>query len=182
MTFDCRFSHLNWAIIEWSYSCFEARVFLGDSESLTYVTGNHLHNRGNEDVIVFQIDHETHLSRIPRGIENFFPDLVMIRWAGGVLTAVTADDLEPFVNLQILVLSFNHIVSLDSDLFKHNQKLEFLSFDNNLLEHVGDGLLTGMNLLTDVFFRNNPCIDMYARTEEQMGKLKDALSLFCSTS
>lgn len=152
----------------------------GNLTHLIDVTGNHSSGRTNDDVTAFWIESgHQHLNRIPKGIEKNFPNLIGFVWSYGSLTTLKADDLKPFPNLVIFSVIYNKLASLDGDLFKHTPKLENINFDNNLLEHVGFGLLDGLNNLTDASFKRNPCIDMDTFLSATLQELKEELQEQC---
>lgn len=122
-----------------------------------------------------------HLERIPKGIEKFFPHLIGLRWSNGFLTTVTAEDLQPFPDLQIFYVYNNKIVSIDGDLFKNNPKLNVIYFHGNLLENIGSGLLDGLDNLVQAFFNMNSCIDMEATSPSMIEQLKLGLRILCSS-
>lgn len=43
-------------------------------------------------------------------VENFFPHLQTMYWYRGDLTAIDADDLEPFSDLLVLYMQYNNII------------------------------------------------------------------------
>lgn len=125
------------------------------------------------DIRVFYIaSTHHHLDRISKGIEKFLPNLLGFLWYDGNLATLTADDLMPFPELQMFGIYGNKLVSLDADVFKHTPKLELLYVTFNLLEHVGFGLLDGLNYLSHAYFQGNPCITFGAETPEAIQELK----------
>lgn len=142
------------------------------------MTGNHYEGFSNEDVILLEVaDHSLHV--LPLGIIDFFPNLVGLRWFDGRLTSLTADDLEPFSKLRAVDFGRNRLTSIDGDLFRHNQDLDWLFFDENRLEHVGHDLLTSFPHLRRADFRMNPCIDVNANTTELIAELNLQLPISC---
>lgn len=178
MIFDCYFNNFAFRVVD-AYSCQTRRLILVDSGTVTGVQGNHLNDYSNEDVLGLIVDHDRSVRRIPRGIENFFSNLEMLRWLNGSLSVITADDLAPFKLLRLLILGSNHIISLDDNLLKHNPKLEFVGFNDVGLEHAGYDLLTDLKSLTYAYFRNNTCIDWQANGTAEVLILRNLLMLQC---
>lgn len=137
------------------------------------VTGVHLSGKSNADVKGFHvISNHGQFNRILKGIEHFFPNLIGFSWQQGNLSAISTDDFSVFPALQEIQFYNNRLVSLDGDLFRNTPKLIFIRFDYNHLEHVGFGLLDGLNNLTYAYFNGNPCIDMRATTPDAIQDLK----------
>lgn len=144
------------------------------------VTGNHLSEKTNVDVKAFYMfSGHSHLNRIPKEINKFFPNLIALAWTFGNLTALTAEDLEPFPELQVLYAGGNKLVSLEGDLFKHTPKLEFIYFELSWIAHVGFGLLDSLSNLKYAHFGNNRCIDAFAEHSAQIQELKIKLQNQC---
>lgn len=180
-TIHCDFHSVLWVIAERQYSCPFATIT--SDENLTHainVTGNHTSGRSNTDVKAFTIytDHE-HLNRIPKGLGNFFPNLILFLWNYGSLTTLAADDLKPFPELQVFYAKNNKLVSIDGDLFMHSPNLILVDLQSNLLDHVGFGLLDGLNNLTSANFENNSCISVNAETPATIQELKLQLQNQC---
>lgn len=137
-------------------------------------------NKGtNYDVTAFGV-YASKLPRIPRGIELLFPNLRVLLWGDGKLSSISASDLEPFPNLQALNLYQNELVSLDGDFFKHTPNIVWVVFTSNLIQQVGYGIFDGLNMLAQVNFRNNSCIDFLASASTEIQDLKMKLSRQCS--
>lgn len=181
VTLYCDFKYYNLNIIRLDYICF-VKVIESDG-NLTHVlsvTGNHLFGRSNADVLGLSLNPDsTKFDHIPKGLENFFPNLLGFQWVNGNLQGVSADDLKPFRNLQIFRVYHNKLTSLDDDLFKHTSKLREISFSSNHLEHIGLGLLDSLNDLTSIYFSNNPCINFYATKPVEIQELKLKLKTQC---
>lgn len=178
VTFQCEYGRSSWANSQ--YICVATITSDGNLTHLIDVTGNNWSGKTNVDVQAFwiQSSHQ-HLNRIPKGIEFFLPNLVFFAWVQGNLTSLKADDLEPFPNMQRLDVTSNKLASLDGDLFKHTLKLRDVYFNENLLEHIGFGLLDGLDSLNSVEFKQNPCIDTYAKMSAAIEQLKLKLPNQC---
>lgn len=177
VVFECRF-YFNRLLLDPEYAC-DATVVLTDNYWLEDARGTHFNGFSNADVKVLLVDNQRYLTRIPSGIDAFFPNIKLTRWADGDLRTFNADDLKQFPNLLRLMLQNNKIVSLDGDLFKHTPKLTLISFQENLIEHVGHDLLTGLRDLETADFRRNVCIDLNANSRQLFIELKHRLQIDC---
>lgn len=164
VTFQCDFKNHNWAVVGNQYTCFPNFVISDENEThVTDIIGDHISEKTNADVTAFYIQsHHRNIIRIPGGIDKFFSNLIAFSWRHGDLNTLTAADLQPFHKLKEFSADGNKIISLDGDLFKHNLKLESISFANNKLKHVGSNLLDGLNDLTEANFEYNRCIHTFA--------------------
>lgn len=125
------------------------------------------------------MDDVTELSRLPKNIELFFTNLIVLFWDAGNLLSITAEDLKPFPGLKMFAVYDNNLVSLDGDLFQHTTKLNFIEFASNRITNVGPNLLGNLAELIEVDFSNNLCISANATTPEGIQTLKLKLAMQC---
>lgn len=175
LQFDCRFGLQQWPVLGNSYECGVTVVQQGDSSALQSVRGSHTGNRRNSDVVALNLENQI-LTKIPTNIEIFFPNLKGIRWHLSSLFTLTASDLKPFPGLMVLEMAGNQIQTLDGDLFKHNQLLSWINFENNLIRIVGDGLLDELYYLKFAAFGSNYCINYSATIQSEIPELIKLLS------
>lgn len=161
------------------YTCSSNELSLVNEKVLTQITGSHTSGMTNADVKGLWVYGQPHLKEIPSGIGNYFPNLLGFTWIYMNLTSISSEDLKPFPNLITLSLHHNHFVALDGDLLQHTRKLQVIFFDNNLLRHVGHDLLRGLVNLTRAQFSLNPCINMDARTPQEIQDLNLQLPISC---
>lgn len=174
---ECQFNiNVTWDKADRRYLC-EKYSVSGNEPNLVNVTGQHIESLQNVDVEALSVISENELVRIPRGIDKFFPNLVVFRWMDGNLKVL--DDLKQFPNLVLLVLTKNKLVSLDVDVFQHTLKLQAIYLYDNLIAHVGLDLLTNLNELTSVYFVRNPCLTFSAYSAETLQELKELLPIRC---
>lgn len=159
------FTHLN--IIGDAYGC-----FIGPSENvpvdhnvLESVTGEHLDGRSNTDVELLDISY-MELRSLPKNLESFFPNLKGIELSNTNISWISAQHLQPFADLLMFSAVETNFHSLDGDLFKFTRKLKWINFSYGKLNHVGRNLLTDLKDLQFAGFEKNPCIDMFAYSEE----------------
>lgn len=180
VTVQCEFESYDYAIEVNQYTSVATLLFDGNITHMIAVTGNHLSEKTNADVTAFWIEsNHGEYDRIPRGLNQFFPNLLVFVWQFGNLTTLEADDLEPFPVLREIWLPNNKLFALDGDLFKHTPQLGFIYFDYNRITHVGFGLLDGLNSLIYAYFQGNPCINAFADDSEQIPELKLKLQNQC---
>lgn len=90
---------------------------------------------------------------MPKDIAKFFPKLTAFGISKSGLKVITSADLEPFPELVRLAFYGNKLAYIESDLFKHNTKLQSISLTDN---HV---------FLIDAEFLNPLTILSYAQIE-----------------
>lgn len=157
------------------YSCQPIIINSEHNKVLEDVGGNHLTGETNLDVQGLNVTNQT-AKRFPMNLDKFYPNLTAIEWRKTSLTVLNADDLIPFSNLLILNVAENNLLSLDSDLLRFTQKLEWIDFSANLIEHVGHDLLNYLSELHHADFQDNSCINIIADTPEEIRKLKVQLT------
>lgn len=70
---------------------------------------------------------------------------------------------------------------LDSDVFFYTPRLISINFENNLLFHTGENLLTELRYLSKAYFRFNPCFNDYKINAYGINtRLKKNLPISCS--
>lgn len=178
LNFGC--TDIAWVYNEIRYPCGGSIELYGDNDTLVEISGEHVSGKTNEDAQALQISDDRELfTRIPRGIEKFFPNLKGLNFMARKLTSISKEDLEPFPNLLVFVVQEASLIFLDGDLFKYNPKLKYMQFNNVNIRHVGYDFFIGLNDLEVVLFSNNPCINMYAQSPETILEIKRKISEQC---
>lgn len=175
VTIQCNFLDDYWnSIGDNEYTCIAVTITSdGNLTHVINITGNHESGKTDEDVKAFWIEsNHKQFTRLPKGVEKIFLNMIVFAWGYGALETLTADDLEPYPNLQRLDAYDNQLTSLDGDLFKHTPQLKYLHFRGNQLRHVGSGLLDGLHSLKRAYFEKNYCINVGAETPAQIRELK----------
>lgn len=121
---------------------------------ITSITGNHLTNRSTESVKYFTSQHQK-IEIFPRNLENFFPRLETFSIYNASLKEISRDDLK-FPELRKLMLYYNEIEIIDSDLFEFTPKIFLISLLYNRIKIVESGTFDGLHKLTLLHF-HNPC-------------------------
>lgn len=141
-----------------SYTCVAKVSFTdGDEHKVNEVSQNHMGGKSNYHVMALQIDHQG-LRYMPRGVENYFPNLKILRIFYTQISEISSDDLK-LPELTTLTVAHGPLQSLDGDLFKNNPKLTVINFSVNSLKHVGPNVLTSMYNFNSVYLENNICIN-----------------------
>lgn len=175
---NCRFEYMTWISMGSRYCCLANVTEWNDFENL-HVTGVHMVGKTNADVQGFEVKNDKNLKEIPLGLEVFFPNLLGLHWYKGVLGFVDARVLKPFPKMVHFSLSYNSIVSIDSDLFSFTPNLRVVLFLENALQHVGANLLSNLPDLYFASFEKNPCIDITATTVDEVRELNELLPVRC---
>jgi len=179
MEVQCSLQDPFWIVVGEHYTCFATVTSVDNSTSFTSVIANHAQGQNNSDVTAFAVDFNDELTFFPRGIEQFFPNLRVIRWWVGNLTTIDSSTFQPFPDLELVDIGHNKLVSLDGNLFQHSPRLRVIWFNNNLLQNVGQGFLTGLTNLTMANFGENPCINVWAGTPEEIEDFRIQLPIQC---
>lgn len=179
MIFSCKFRIANFSYLNSAYFCPATVIFSEDGNpSLVEIRGDHLAGYSNFQVEALDVQNQD-LRWIPKDIGSFFPNIRVIQWINSNLWEISSADLWQFPNLMVLDLQKNKIVSLESSLFAFTPKILTMSFDSNLLYHVGEDLLTSLKFLKSVYIRNNPCINYYAVSGSEIEYLIKNLHIRC---
>lgn len=149
-----------------------------DCKKVSQVKGTHAYGLTNKDVQAFIMENQSVTRFID--VSFFFPNILYLNLAKNSLTEVTRADLESYPNLDTLRLSGNKIERISEDIFK-GLPLNHIEMDSNSIEYVLHTLTfpTSLNYLN---LKDNPCINMVAKSEEMLDELKDKLLLSCSHS
>lgn len=144
---------------------------------VTQIIGEHMTGRNHDDVKAFYSYRE--FSALPKHLEKFFVKLDAIEIRNSTVTSISSDDLKSWPNLVLFSAGWNKIKTLDENLFIYSRKLQHIRLNNNLILNVGVNLLSNLNELKDIDFRNNLCINMEASKPEEIENLKTKLITQC---
>jgi len=115
----------------------------------------------------------------PSAIEESFENLWAIEITYSHLKLITKSDLAPFPDLKGLWLYGNDLETLEKDLFVRNEKLEFIDFVNNKLQHIDGNVIKVLIHLKVAHFSENPCIKIDATSKNEIQKLKADFQQTC---
>lgn len=183
-TLNCKLDHYarHWpAEYTGLYTCNTINLVVNNvNVSVDGIIGTHIDYNGNKDIRVLDIAYQT-CRFMPKNIETFFPNLIGIVINNSNLTSIVAKDLQPHQQLKFVWFSENMIHKIESNLFKYNIGIEYISFWKNPLMHVGPKLLDSLTLLKDVHFTNCRCINMQS-IGINIDELKRELAFTCPPS
>ena len=179
MVFNCQFQPTFWITLLNVYTC-KATLTDLNTTTLTQVRGDHFPDRTNDQVEFLWV-YDQDVDFIPSNIDAFFPNIRGILWAKTNLSVITLDDLRQFPKLTFFNCYTNKLRSIPGDLFTFARSATYINLADNLIEHVGEGLLDGMNNLEKVGFERNVCIDEGAFTRDDVPLLIEILLAQCSS-
>ena len=115
----------------------------------------HGEGKSNKDVERFSF-RNTEVHFLPRGLGGIFINLTVLAVDNCGLKAISRQDLIGFGLLESLCLMRNKLKSLPDDLLTDMPKLQFVNFEDNLLERLSSKLLEPIRdqLLFAAFIRN----------------------------
>lgn len=180
MILRCSFSNIEFPTpVGVIYTCYNVQVTNpNNSPVLENVLGTHVIGMTNAHVRGFTAGRDESTTQFPKNMHLFFPNLLGLEWYLGVLTSISANDLQ-FPSMQHLHLSRNRFTALDGDLLQHMPRLARVSFYSNLLQNVGYNFLNNLNALISVDFLTNLCINIRADDAQAINNLKSHLANQC---
>lgn len=163
VTFSCVFMMKSDLNIESVYTCIAEVSNFNETDQLTEVTGRHQIGQSNDDVLRLWIVGERILTFFPKGIENFFQNLIAINFQDSGIRNVIGDEFRHFPNLIRLNMNSNTLLQrIPGNLFEYNPLLIHVDFNGCAIQNVGENLFDGIADLVYLDFRNNVCISQFA--------------------
>lgn len=176
--FQCTYSVTTWPGYGTRYTC-EAQISSSaNATALTGISGTHVPGNGLANVEVLNVASEKTLTKLPDGIEIYFPNLIGLRWNNGSLLTISASVLK-FPNLTFVAFNSNNLSLLDGGLFQYAQTIREISFPFNKIEQVGANIFSNLNNLTIANFEGNVCVNFTAGTTQAIQDLKLLLANQC---
>lgn len=177
---DCEFNHADFTYLHSIYICDVKNYTDEGNHVITQIRGNTENTKAYSDVQGIYLNLQgKNLTYIPRGFENFFPNLIAIFVYEGEIEELNGDDLKELKNLEYFAIEFNPLEKIPQNLFANNPKMKNIFFDNNKITHVAVGFLDGLNDLQRVYFSNNPCSNFDAESTSDIEMLKSFLIEHC---
>ena len=133
----------------------------------------------NSDVTALIVFDERVFPRLVRNIDEFFPNLIYLQWNNCNLTSIESEDLKQFPNLRRIDAQHNQLLDLPGDLFAHTPDMQAMFIHNNLIESVGEGIFSKLDLLRIVDLKSNRCINNAAFSREEVLDLEKILLVNC---
>ena len=132
---------------------------ISDSPGLSYDEG---------DKIQGFFSNNNKINYFPRGIDEFFKNIIMIYIEFGRLKEIKQADLKPFVKLEELSLGNNDIHVLEYGLFEFNPNLKLISFYNSPIFHIDSNVFNNLEELSNLWLLECKCIDEEATNDPIM--------------
>lgn len=179
-----------------NYTCIATGLEIkSENVTLSKIEGVHTADKADKDVTALLVRDKV-IKFLPTNFANFFPQLIRLEAKNSSLTAVTRETLKDLKDLQHLILAFNSIDNLPSDVFKDlieledlrlsgnrlaklhpklfttNTKLEILLFDNNVISSIHENLFKDLIELKEIHLENNQIEELRESTFESNSKLK----------
>lgn len=166
------------------YSCYVINLWDLEEPRLKSVNGTYHTDRSWLDVqdleFSVQKNNQGRLKYFPSNVLEFFPNLISLFFIISDISTISAEDLQPFRDLIILLIRDSKIISIPADLFDHNEQLQYIYFSSNsLLAHVGENLLGNLDGLKQVSFTRNKCINSVANSTDSIQVLNLELPIKC---
>jgi hypothetical protein len=158
---DCEFKHDSWARVENVYWC---KIISDPSITerdtvVTAATGSHERLMNQASVTGFEADNSSYtINFMPRGLNEMFPNLIIIRIVRSKLKVIRQADLQPFPELKYLDLNSNDIKTIERDLFKYNPLLLVIYIEYNKINRVHPNVFDHLNQLINLDMTNNICV------------------------
>lgn len=145
----------------------DSLVINSPNETITSVNGDTFAT--NFEILLIT---SSEVEYLPKGIGEFFPQLITLEVHSGVLKSIKSADLEGLSSLSRLSITNNLIKELKSDLFEFTPGLNDINFKNNQISHIGRNLFKKVdgNYYTyiEVDLSRNECIDLRTTTEDRV--------------
>lgn len=160
---DCTYSVVNVWMVNNLYTCTARVIFVGELQFITDVSTNHMAGRNNSDVKGVQIRSQP-LESIPFGLVNFFPNLESIDMSSSTVKTVSKRAFEGLKKIKQLHMNDCKVQVIESDLFTESPTWIAISFNRNLVRHVGYGAFDNLPNLTHIHFTGTTCINEVTTT------------------
>lgn len=123
---------------------------------------------------------EQKFTRIPRKLENFYPQLLALSFFKSDINVVSKYDLESFPHLQYLGFRGNKITTVPGDLFEFVPDLRDADFSWNPITSIGPQLLNYAPKIKYIHFFENTCTNFTVNgVQEDLPKLVEIIKRDC---
>lgn len=182
ISFNCQYKEVSWLAMGMNYQCQTEALNVGASQYVTSVYGNHTPNKTIDDVVAIHIQNCTNLSYIPKGLLDFFPNLVGIYLDGCSISSLSGTELNEHPKLTLFALEFSPLNYVPGNLFAQTPDMVLISFAENKINGAGRNLLSNLNKLSQAYFELNVCVNKNGNTTEEIIDLIDTLNSDCTGS
>lgn len=190
VTMECQYTmdsyegKLNEILVDSAYTCFQAIVSdkCDNSNAVVAASRNHIEGKTRADVEMLYFKIKQNFPKLPTEIDKIFPNIVTLRLPKLGLEEISKEDLK-FPKLKNLYLGHNNLKSLDSDLFEFTPNLEFVGFDFNQIENIGEKTFDSLSNLKIMYANANKCLtDEEAPRDGKIPDLTKVIKEKCSSS
>lgn len=120
------------------------------------------------------------LQYVPRGLLEFFPNIVEISINYCGIVTLSGHELEEYPKLQSFTMHGTEVERIPGNFFKATSEMAFIGFQNNKIKFVGEKLLENLGKLQKVNFQENLCINEFSRNGSELKKLIEELKKKCA--
>lgn len=129
---------------------------------ITEVKGEHMLGKSNEDVHYMESNGNI-MRYFPQNLGVFFKNLEKIHFNNSTMRELRGTDLQQLSNTtKQISIQHAEIEILESDVFDHVPNVEVVSFHDNNIKHVDDGVFTKLLKLNKLYFAYNNCTSMWS--------------------
>jgi len=161
----------------------DPNIITEESAVISGVSGTHEGSKNDDDVQGFYATGKT-IQFFPKGLENIFKNIKVIRITECQLKAIHQSDLKPFPNLVYFFSAENEIKVIEKGLFDYNPDLEVVGFAYETeIAHIDPNVFDNLNKLRYFFFWAVPCVSQtISDSREEVQKIIQVVKSNCSNS
>jgi Leucine-rich repeat (LRR) protein len=154
---NCSYQNNEWIFAEKVYTCNVVDQSIDSHLSQIFI-GDHLYFKNNGDVLAINFE-GCSISKFPRGLTKFFPNLKYLGIGSSRLDHISRDCLKEYAKVTYLWLYENHITYLPGDLLEDLKDLEILVARSSKIELIEPNIFDKATKLKHVDLRFNICIN-----------------------
>ncbi|KAG5667522.1 hypothetical protein PVAND_015501 [Polypedilum vanderplanki] len=144
------------------------------------VTENFSQKNANQSKIQGFLIDSKFVNFMLQGLEKFFPDVIAFGIYSSCLKEIHQKDFENLPKLELLNFYDNQIVSLEKNLFKFNNQLQFVSFSNNKIKQIHPTVFKDLiNMRQLDMLGDDQCVSKEAKDRKQVMELLVEMKAKC---
>lgn len=97
------------------------------------------------------------ITRIPKGLQGYFPNMVVISFTGCFIKTLENDDLKEYSGLDKFTLQGTLVERIPADFFHHTPRLTAVNLSDNVIRHVERNVFDDLQKLSLLNFDRNVC-------------------------
>jgi len=179
LDFECEYDYFPSGPLGDLYSCHGIPQGNWSDPYVRNISGQHHPGRSNLDVMSFRAWNDKNIYFIPRGLNNFFPNMISMAVLNCSLVQLFHDDLVGYGNIQAFSLRENYIERIPQGFFEPVPNLINMNMIQNRITHVAPNILAPLTRLQGSNYLNNMCVNMQA-TVETLHELQHILNTNCT--